>query len=221
MSGLRVAVQERQRLLREGLALFMRTEPDLELVGTATSAGDLARLCEERRPNVVVLEADAPDWDPLRLAAALRKRRRSLRVVGTYQSLDRSSALRAYQAGVHALVPRSHGVSALLDALRAGPARSTISLLPSAPAQSTPKGTLTARETEVLSLISAGWTTTEISGNLGISPKTVENHKQRIFTKLGVQSQAHAVAVAMRTGLLATPAAAPVARPQIIAGRIG
>jgi DNA-binding CsgD family transcriptional regulator len=37
---------------------------------------------------------------------------------------------------------------------------------------------------------------------MGISPKTVENHKQRIFAKLGVQNQAHAVAVAMRSGLV-------------------
>jgi DNA-binding CsgD family transcriptional regulator len=49
---------------------------------------------------------------------------------------------------------------------------------------------------------------------MGISPKTVENHKQRIFSKLGVQNQAHAVAVAVRQGLvdptrriLSTPAA--------------
>jgi DNA-binding CsgD family transcriptional regulator len=42
---------------------------------------------------------------------------------------------------------------------------------------------------------------------MGISPKTVENHKQRIFSKLGVQNQAHAVAVAMRQGLLSASAA--------------
>jgi DNA-binding CsgD family transcriptional regulator len=65
-----------------------------------------------------------------------------------------------------------------------------------------PRAVLTARELDVLGLVGAGHTTREVSEALGISPKTVENHKQRIFVKLGVQNQAHAVAVAMRTGLL-------------------
>ena len=54
----------------------------------------------------------------------------------------------------------------------------------------------------MLGEIGAGSTTRGVAETMGISPKTVENHKQRIFSKLGVQNQAHAVAVAMRQGLL-------------------
>jgi DNA-binding CsgD family transcriptional regulator len=61
---------------------------------------------------------------------------------------------------------------------------------------------LTTRELDVLNLIGCGHTTSEIGPRLGISPKTVENHKQRLFAKLGVSNQAHAVAVSMRLGLL-------------------
>ena len=57
---------------------------------------------------------------------------------------------------------------------------------------------LTGREADVLALVGAGRTSRQISAELHISPKTVENHKQRIFGKLGVQNQAHAVSVAMR-----------------------
>ncbi len=67
--------------------------------------------------------------------------------------------------------------------------------------------TLTGRELEVLRLIGAGLTTQEISALLGVTRRTIENHKRRIFAKLGVQSQAHAVASAARLGLLAAPAA--------------
>jgi len=66
-------------------------------------------------------------------------------------------------------------------------------------------GTLTPRELDVLRLVAAGLTTGEIGPRLGISPKTVENHKQRLFAKLGVQNQAHAVSIAMRAGLLDIP----------------
>lgn len=68
---------------------------------------------------------------------------------------------------------------------------------------------LTGRELEVLRLIGAGRTTREISGALGVSRRTVENHKRRIFAKLDVQSQAHAVASAARLGLLTLPSAGP------------
>ena len=61
---------------------------------------------------------------------------------------------------------------------------------------------MTPRELDVLCHVGAGWTSREISGRLAITHKTVENHKQRIFGKLGVQNQAHAVAVAIRGGLI-------------------
>lgn len=57
---------------------------------------------------------------------------------------------------------------------------------------------LSPREVEILRAISGGHTTREISEQLEISAKTVENHKQRIFAKLGVQNKAHAVALSAR-----------------------
>src|SRR5919198_1928050 len=85
---------------------------------------------------------------------------------------------------------RSHSlleVLAVLDAIRLATRQRTI---------------LTDRELEVLRLIGAGHTGGEISRLLGISQRTVDNYKRRIFQKLGVQSKAHAVANAARLGLL-------------------
>ncbi|MGH3976959.1 MAG: helix-turn-helix transcriptional regulator [Pseudonocardiaceae bacterium] len=64
-------------------------------------------------------------------------------------------------------------------------------------------GILTQRETEILSRIADGMSSLQVATSLGISPRTVENHKQRIFVKLGVRSQAHAVAVTLASGELA------------------
>ncbi len=65
-----------------------------------------------------------------------------------------------------------------------------------------PAAHLTARERVVLGGIADGLRLEEIATVMGISPKSVENHKQRIFAKLGVQSQAHAVAVTLQTHAL-------------------
>jgi DNA-binding NarL/FixJ family response regulator len=63
-------------------------------------------------------------------------------------------------------------------------------------------GRLTTREREVLTRMAQGDTTKGVARGLGVAVKTVENHKTRIFTKLGVRSQAEAVAVAMGSGLI-------------------
>jgi DNA-binding CsgD family transcriptional regulator len=65
---------------------------------------------------------------------------------------------------------------------------------------------LTPREIEVLQLVSGGMSTREVAGLIGISHRTVDNYKQSAFTKLGVNSQAHAVGLALRSGLIRLPA---------------
>ena len=61
---------------------------------------------------------------------------------------------------------------------------------------------LTRRQIEVVRLIGRGLTSNEIADHLGVRPKTVENYKQRVFVRLGVQNQAHAVARCARLGLM-------------------
>lgn len=212
--GITIAVQERQRFYREGLVTVLDTEPDLEVVGSAADAKDLVRVFEESAPDVVLLELDASEWDPFRLTGALRRRRRGLTVVGVTLSANRALATGAAQAGVRAVVARDGGIPALLQAVRLGPGRTTVSGLPGGRCSYRPtrddgaatsvRAALTPRQLEVLTLVGGGLTTREISGELGISAKTVENHKQRIFERLGVNNQAHAVATAMRLGLVSS-----------------
>lgn len=215
MAELRVVVQERERLLREGLAMALGAEPDVELVAACGTAGELVAACEEHRPDLVVLEADAEGWDAPRLVAALRKRQRALRVVALYVRMDSVLATRSCQAGVRALVSRQGGMIAFMAALRSTAHSATVTpLAPPEPAEARGCSPLSDRELEVLELVGSGLTSAAIAGRLGISRKTVENHKQRLFTKLGVQNQAHAVAVAMRNGLLAgRPVASVAASP--------
>ena len=222
--GFRVAVQDRQRFYREGLIMVLAEEPDLEPVGAAADARGLTRLFEDQQPGVVVLELDASEWDACRLVAALRKRRRTLVVVGLARSCDRVLAMRATQAGVRAIVTRDRGIGAILQAVRSSECHSVVAPLAtgarrvaegdtaratSLAAAPAPAASLTPRQLDVLRLVGSGFTTREISEQLLISPKTVENHKQRIFERLDVHNQAHAVAVAMRAGLVSHVVSSP------------
>jgi DNA-binding CsgD family transcriptional regulator len=102
-------------------------------------------------------------------------------------------------------------VPALLAALRdagagrgvAGPDRPVV--------ERRARALLSPREQEVLEWLAAGRTVSEIAEGLGVRPKTVANCKQRLYRKLGVHHQAHAVAAALGLGLLVPDGHDPVA----------
>jgi DNA-binding NarL/FixJ family response regulator len=179
------------------LATCLTREPGVVLLGTAASGPELIELCDMRRPSVVVFEADTPRWSNERLVSLLLAPGPQLRMIGMHESLPAAYVIRAYQAGISALVAYSSGVEALVAAVRA-----PSSAVETARAKPGVRRLLTDRELEVLYLISAGYALRQVAYELGISVHTVENHKQRIFAKLDVHSQAHAAASARRLGLL-------------------
>lgn len=192
-----VALQQRQRFFRHGLALLLDAEPDIALVGTAVTAAELVRLCAHHTPQVAVLELDDPVADPCHTAAGLRAQHYAIRFVGVVGN-DESGL--AAQRCFPAPVCRADGIRCLIEAIREAPRQP---LVPMPILEEVDSGhALTVRERAVLALVGSGCTTREISDRLAISRKTVENHKQHIFSKLQVRNQAHAVAVAMRAGLI-------------------
>lgn len=203
MSAIRVVVQQDRRFFRDGIVMVLEQEPGIDVVGAVEDRRELLGLCAQRRPDVAIIELDSPSRDPWHTVASIRRRHRSLTVVGTSNRPDGVLQLRARQAGVRTIVSREHGIDALVDAVRLGTSTAVVvPLRHTDQRRACRSSSLTRREIEVLALIGAGCTTREVSRRLDISAKTVENHKQRIFGKLGVQNQAHAVAVGMRSGLL-------------------
>lgn len=206
-TALSVVLQHGNRLVRDLLAGHLTSEPRITIAGTASSGPELVRLCKVRRPAVAVFEADAPRWSNERLVMLLRQHGRRMRMVGVHEALTAAYVIRAYAAGVSALVSYSAGLDALCEAVKA----------PSLPVEiardAQPDGqALTERESQVLYLISAGFPPKQVANELGISLHTVEHHKKQIFAKLDVHSQAQAAASAVRLGLH-TPAPAPPSRP--------
>lgn len=197
--GVRVAVQHRLRFFREGLLRLLHASVDTEVVGGAVTGTDLVDLCHRTAPQVAVVEVDGDARTVLRSCATLSGRLPDLRFVGVHGGDADVGAVRA--AGFRTLVPRADGFDGVLRALRTSLHEAPPSIAGVERNEQVRKD-LTAREVDVLNLLGAGHTSQEISERLAISRKTVENHKQRIFTKLDVQNQAHAVAVAVRHGFI-------------------
>jgi DNA-binding NarL/FixJ family response regulator len=164
-STVRVVVQDRRRLVREGLVGLLSAEPDIEVVAAVARAEELSTISGDFD---VLLSADEDHLDGL------------FKVV---RFNDTDSA------------------RALVDSLRGTPRPENGDQLV-LPKVSASRPLLTRREVQVMRGVANGRATAEVAISLGITRKSVENHKQRIFAKLGVQSQAHAVAVAVELGLL-------------------
>src|SRR3954452_18497875 len=209
---MRMAIQDKRRLFREGLCMLLDAEHDIEVVAAVGTTSELMEACDREQPHAAVFQADGSAGEAARLVTALRRRHRRLRIIGVYSSMERQQATEITRAGVDVLVASGGGVEPLLHAVRDGAARTDLSWLESPNTSSdTPLAPLTEREREVLRMVGTGHTTREIAVRLGISAKTVENHKHRIFSKLGVHNQAHAVSIAMRAGIL-TPGSVVASR---------
>jgi DNA-binding NarL/FixJ family response regulator len=172
-----VVIAHRDAMVAEGLAAALARYPDLVPIAATTTVADSVRHGE--RADAVAIDVGLPGAD----LAALRLRRKGVRVVFL------GEAEGGHDGGVHVSLraPVESLASALAPGLR--------SFRPVA-------GVLTSREREILSLISRGFAAKQVARHLGISPKTVERHKTRIFSKLGVPNQAAAVSVGLSNKLV-------------------
>jgi DNA-binding CsgD family transcriptional regulator len=200
-----VLIQDRVRLFRESLRLLLDAAPALVVADAVASSDDLEFAHRSRPVDAVVLEAVGVEWDVPALIGRLESSRSGIQVIGTAPTGAR-----------HALVDGATVIP------RTSPARAFLGLLAGteviegddsgAPGARTTTGSdptqsdLTQREVQVLALIGGGLTTRQIADRLGISVKTVESRRQSLFAKLGVQSQAHAVSVGMRSGIIGSGA---------------
>jgi DNA-binding NarL/FixJ family response regulator len=165
-----VVVVHREPLVAEALASALERYPWLAPIAIGSRAEDALRA----RADAAVIDATLEGATAA--AETLRKRGRHVIVLGNtnLQSVATLATDRPVEALAHGLAP---GVTVGSDI----------------------SGRLTPREREVLTLVAKGLAGKQVASLLGISPKTVEQHKTRIYDKLGVANQAAAVALAGRS----------------------
>lgn len=206
---IRVLVAAKSAITRAGLESLVRADARFHLVGEGYRHVDLLRTLRESTPEVVLLDLDTADALPDSLhqpgAPAF---------VLLLASFTRTEIRRALQAGVRALLLRDsapHEITAALEAAAAGLAVISPEILDALlPAQADtlhaddlPQGEpLTARESEILSLLAEGGGNKEIAARLHISEHTVKFHVSSILAKLGANTRTDAVARAYREGLI-------------------
>ena len=208
--AIRVLLAEDHRMVREGLRALLDGLEDLEVVGEAADGEEALRLATARGPDVVVMDVGLPRLGGIEATARLRRERPDIQVVALSMHDDAPTVDRALRAGARGYVLKGAGVDALADAVRTV-ARGDVYLSPGVSDyvlqgylgnDEAPSDPLTSREREVLQLMAEGLTGRRVAELLGLSPKTVDNHRSRIMDKLGIHTTAGLVRYAMRRGLV-------------------
>jgi len=205
---LRVLVVDDHPIVREGVRRILEAAPDMHVVGEANDGVSALALAARLLPDAAVVDVGLPDMSGLALVRLLKAQRGELTVVMLSMYDDAEYARESRLAGASAYVVKDSAATMLATQLRmAVGARGGGSFAPE-PAGPTPWeriAQLTPRECDVLRGIASGHTNKAIAATFGISPRTVETHRERLMRKLGVSTVAGLTALALETGMLTAP----------------
>lgn len=216
---IRILLADDHPVVRTGLRGMLAAEPGLEVVGEVGSGAEAVALARRLRPDVILMDLRMPGGDGVEAISAITAAPAGdvprIVVLTTYDT--DADILRAVEAGAAGYLLKDTPTAELVLAVRAA-ARGETVLAPAVagklvsrvrePPQARPD-LLSAREAEVLALVSRGLTNVQIGRALYVSEATVKTHLARACAKLGVAGRTAAVTRAMEIGALPPPGAAP------------
>lgn len=210
MSDLRVVVADDQTVVRDGLVTLLRLLPGIDVVAAAGDGLEAIELVAKHQPDVLLVDLRMPRCDGVETTRRVRAEHPATEVVVLTTYSDDDSVLSALKAGARGFLTKDADAESIGRALQAAAAGQSIidgevqrRLIEATTAVPAPQKTdgLTPREIEVLRLIAAGLSNTEIARRLVVSEATVKTHINHLFAKAGLRDRAQAVAYAYRLGL--------------------
>ena len=192
------------------LAHALESEPDLLVVGQATSVAEAQNLVASTAPDVVLLDHRLPDGDGVGAIAGLHRIRPSAQIVVLTATASDRVLVAAMEAGAAGFIAKTQRLGDVVEGIRAAAQGDSVvsakllsRLLPRLRRQAGGSGAeLTEREREILDLLATGLSNADIARQLTISVHTVRNHVANLSAKLGAHSKLEVLAIAVREGLV-------------------
>jgi len=197
---IRIMIADDHPLFRDGLRKLLESEAGFEVVGEAADGGEVARLADELKPDILLLDIAMP-VSGMEALRALAKASAPVRTILLTAAIEKRQIVEALQIGARGVVLKEAATQLLFKSIRSVMAgqywvgRDAVSdlvkylrdLMPSSGESKVKKNFgLTPREMEVVEAIVAGYTNKEIAEKFTISEQTVKHHLTNIFDKLGV-----------------------------------
>ena len=206
----RILIVDDHPAVREGLAVRISSQADLEVCGEAADMGDALKVLLATQPDVAVVDIQLKTGDGLDLVKRIKAHDESVRVLVWSHYPDKLYAERALHAGALGYINKEHTTGRIVDAIRCVANGKVYlceemaqSLLSQAiggtrDLRESPIESLSDRELEVFRLIGQGHSTGQLAARLHLSRHTIDTHRQRIKEKLNLVNAAELVQAATR-----------------------
>jgi DNA-binding NarL/FixJ family response regulator len=210
---MKVIICDDQAIVRDGLTMLLKLEPDIEVVGTAEDGAAVVEMVAKEKPDLVLMDLKMPIMNGVEATRQIRAKYLGVKILVLTTYDDDEWVFDAIQAGASGYLlkdtPRDEVIKAVkgtvsgktyVDPSVAGKVLEQVSTHQTQPATLI-TSKLTEREIEVLRLIAKGLSNKDISGQLFLSEGTVRNHVSAILAKLGVSDRTQAAVIAIQHGL--------------------
>ncbi len=215
MSKIRLLLVDDHEVVRTGLRMLLENQPDLEIVGEASTGAEALEMAAQHQPDVIVMDITLPDLSGIEVARQIKRSQPGIAIVALTIHEDEQYFFEMLQVGAAGYVPKRAAPEDLISAIRAA-YNGEIYLYPSlakalvsdflnrsrADPEDHSLDELTPREMEVLELLATGLTNDEIAERLVISHHTVARHRENLMRKLGLHSKSELVKYAIRKGII-------------------
>lgn len=210
--GITVALVDDHQIVRQGVRALLETQPDITIVGEASSGEEGVRLTAEHAPDVVLMDLVMPGMNGVEATRQIKQQSPRTQVIVLTSYHEDEHILPAIRAGALSYLLKDVSPAELLEAVRKA-ARGETTIHPRVAAkmmqalgskeeEASPFADLSKREIEVLRLIAEGMPNAAIAETLFISEKTVKSHVGNILSKLHLADRTQAAVYAWRSGLV-------------------
>jgi DNA-binding NarL/FixJ family response regulator len=212
--AVKILIADDHQIVREGLRAMFEKEAEMEVIGEAEDGITAVQLACELRPDVIVLDVNMPEMDGIDATRRLLKELPDTKIIALSMYSKRAYIKKMLEAGASGYLLKGGAFTELIKAINtvlAGEVYlcSTVATVlvddyvdHSGRDMGSLAGQLTARELEILNLLTEGKPSKEISQLLDISVQAVDTNRRRIMQKLGIESFAELIKYAIREGLV-------------------
>ena len=189
---IRILIADDHRIFRQGLSMLIAEEPEMELLAEAGNGDEAIRLIRELSPDLAVLDLSMPRPDGIEIIRQLvAEGNRTPCIILTMKD-EPATMQQAILAGAKGYIVKETAFEEFAEAVRqvlAGRLWFNSDLFSLSPVNQENE-VLTSREKEILAFVSEGLSSKLIADRLGLSRRTVENHRQNIMKKLNIHKTA-------------------------------